>query len=82
MHTLGNRISALAAGVTGVRCSPHTCRHTFAHHWLRNGGDLMTLRKALGHSNIATTARYLSTIDSDDVVRVHAEVSPLRRSVA
>ena len=42
----------------------------------------MTLRKALGHSNIATTARYLSTIDSDDVVRVHAEVSPLRRSVA
>lgn len=36
----------------------HVCRHTFASHFIMKGGDILTLQKILGHSDIKLTMRY------------------------
>lgn len=36
----------------------HDLRHTFASHFMMNGGNLYTLQKLLGHSDIQTTMIY------------------------
>ncbi len=63
------------AGITGVRVSPHTFRHTMAITFLRNGGDVFSLQRILGHSRIDTLRTYLNLAQSD-VSRVHQRSSP------
>jgi len=36
----------------------HILRHTFASHFMMNGGDILTLQKVLGHSDLKMTMRY------------------------
>ncbi|PKF50673.1 phage integrase [Enterovibrio nigricans] len=36
----------------------HVLRHTFASHYVINGGNIVKLRDTLGHSEITTTMRY------------------------
>jgi len=36
----------------------HTLRHTYASHFMMNGGGIYDLKKILGHSDIKTTERY------------------------
>lgn len=38
---------------------PHTFRHSFAIHYINNGGSLLRLQQLLGHENIETTLHYL-----------------------
>lgn len=38
--------------------STHVLRHTFASHFMMNGGDILTLQRILGHSTITLTMRY------------------------
>lgn len=44
--------------------TPHTCRRTFATTMAENGMSISTLAKAMGHSSITTTERYIKTHDS------------------
>lgn len=36
----------------------HVLRHTFASHFVMNGGDITTLKDILGHASITMTMRY------------------------
>jgi site-specific recombinase XerD len=36
----------------------HVFRHTFASHFMMNGGNIITLQRILGHGNLNMTMRY------------------------
>ncbi|WP_417545100.1 tyrosine-type recombinase/integrase [Marinobacter sp.] len=38
--------------------SAHVLRHSFASHFVMNGGDILSLQKILGHASITMTMRY------------------------
>jgi site-specific recombinase XerD len=64
-------------GITGVRFSPHTLRHSFAACYLKNGGNLFYLSKILGHSTVKTTERYLQSLQIGDLQAVYDRLSPM-----
>ena len=70
--------SALArAGIRGDRLGVHTMRHSFATHYLREGGGVFQLQRILRHSNLAMTRRYVR-LSGVDVKLDHERVSLTR----
>lgn len=60
-----------------VRISPHTCRHTFAQQQLRNGLDIYSLSRVLGHESVAITQRYLQSMNDAQVLTASKKTSVL-----
>lgn len=60
-----------------IRCSPHTARHYFAQACLRNGLDLYSVSRLLGHENINITKRYLQSLEDKSIVDMASKASPL-----
>ena len=75
-HTWGVQLRRYTKKAGLNRFSPYDLRHQFAIEYLRNGGDVFTLQKLLGHSTLSMTERYLA-LSNDDIQRVHAKVSPV-----
>jgi integrase len=52
----------------GVRYrNAHLARHTYATRWLRRGGRLTTLSRAMGHSSLSTTSDLYGHLDETDI---------------
>ncbi len=60
------------------RLHAHLCRHTFGTNYLRNGGDVFSLQKILGHEDLSTVKMYMHLADAD-VIEKHKLFSPMDR---
>lgn len=69
VDSLGDVIEKMGirANIEGVRCSPHTFRHTFAVQFMRAIGDVYLLSKLLGHASVTITEQYLKSFSSKEV---------------
>jgi len=56
----------------------HIWRHTFAKAYVRDGGDLETLRRMLGHATLDTVRIYLG-FKTEEIEALHFEHSPVRQ---
>ena len=70
--------SRLAKKCNIPRLHAHLCRHTFGTNYLRNGGDVFSLQKILGHEDLSTVRMYMHLVEAD-VVKKHRLYSPMDR---
>ena len=72
-----NQANQKASVRENIRCSPHTARHYFAQTCLRNGLDVYSVSRLLGHENINITKRYLQSLEDRSIVEMASQSTPL-----
>jgi len=63
----------------GITC--HTFRHTFATELIRNGADIVSVQKLLGHKDIKSTLIYTRVVPVD-LKKTHQETHPREKEDA
>ena len=64
------------AGLVGKKLGPHILRHSASVQHMMFGGDLMSLKEELGHTQVSTTQIY-AELASSQVKQVHQKVDVL-----
>lgn len=76
LHQLIQRLGERASIARPVY--PHLMRHTFAYHYLMNGGSETMLQKIIRHSTRTSTMRYVK-LTENDLASGHQTASPADR---
>ena len=61
----------------GIKRYIKRIRHWYSQEQLRNGVDVCSLSRLLGHENITITKRYLQSIKDEDIIDLSLKTSPL-----
>lgn len=69
------RVYQARIGLSGI--TPKTFRNNFAKRYLKNGGDIYTLSRILGHSSVTVTEKAYCDLDDDDIKSMY--ISPISR---
>jgi len=64
------------AGLDGKKLGPHLLRHSSSVQHMMFGGDLMSLKEELGHTQVSTTQIY-AELASSQVKNIHRKVNVL-----
>lgn len=70
------RIMSRYSHKLGYNISAYNLRHAFAINYLRNGGDVFSLQKIMGHSDLNMTKRYIS-LSQIDIEKQHKIATPI-----
>lgn len=63
----------------GDKATPHSLRHSYATHLLRNGANLRQIQALLGHQSLATTQKY-TAVDVHQLIATYDKVHPKQRN--
>lgn len=61
----------------GTSVTPYHLRHTFALWFIRNGGNVFSLQKIMGHTKLDMTKTYVDLVQAD-IKESHAKATPLQ----
>lgn len=70
----------LYSNKVSYKICPYDFRHTFALLYLKNGGDVFSLKVLMGHSSISTTQLYVN-FSNDDIKEQHIKKSPVNNFI-
>ena len=73
----GRRIKKAGQKAIKKDITPYMLRHSFAMHYIKNGGDVFSLQVIMGHEDISTTKIYIN-LAQNDIDNQHIKFSPFQ----